>query len=797
MFRTYSKLVLRHLLKNRLYTAIKLIGLTVGSSTCLLIGLYLHHEITYDACHEKAERIAKVQMEYRFGGETVLVNVTGNKVAPAFTQEFPEVEAAVRIMEYQEVVRYGDLLFEEAHVYYADSSFFEVFTFPLLKGNPKTALRAPHTVVLTESTARRYFGTKNPLGEVLYISGNAVVVTGIMADPPANTHLKPDFVRSFVSLTAARPENETWQNANYATYLLLRQPAQLKTIQDRIPGYMATQTEETGAGGDRFLTFHLQRLPDVHLNALVPGNFEPNGDIRYLYLLGITALLILLIACTTYINLTTAAGTARAREVGVQKVLGAGRGQLAGQFLGESVIVTCSALLLGLALTGPLLPVFNSLFDRKLTAELLFHPIALALIGGIGLIVSLLAGFYPALVVSRYKPAAVLKGHFKFAPGGIRLRNGLVVLQFFISIALIICTLLLREQLDFIQNKKTGFDKEHVLVLPADQVVNQNFETLRTGFLQNPNVRAVTRSYDSPVHIKGGYSIGRDPAGQDQYPVTAQPAGLDFLKTMDIKLLAGADFTAADMEKGDRMRTDSTVVLPVLLNESQARAFGWTPEIAIGRHVAFFGRSQVKGVVRDFHFASLHEPIAPLVIFPSNWGQVVLVKLTGKNMKSTLQYLGRHWMAHVPHRPFSYHFLDEELDRMYAAEIQTARVVTAFTGLAILLACLGLFGLASYSFVQRTKEIGIRKVLGAGTASIVGLLSRDFLKLVLVAFALAAPVAWFLMDRWLQHFAYRIATPWWAFAAAGFVAVTIAFLTMSVHGLQSARTNPVTCLRSE
>lgn len=798
MLQNNITLALRHLLKNKLFTAIKFVGLAIGTTTCLLIGLYLHHEYTYEACHEKADRVAQVSMEYHFGGETVQVGVTGNKVALAFAEDFPEVEAAVRVIEYQQVVQIGDTQWEEPHVYYADSTFFHLFSFPLLAGNAATALNAPYQVVLTQDAARRYFGAENPMGNVLLVGGREMTVTGVLADVPTNTHLKPGLICAFAGLSAARPENETWWNANYATYLLLRQPGLLPSMQAKIPGYMASKRAETGIEGDSYLTFRLQPLRDMHLRATVPGIFEPNGDIRYLYILLSTALLILLIACTIYINLTTAASTERAREVGVQKVLGAGRGQLAGQYLGESVIVTFAALLFGYALTLPLLPIFNALFDRQLTVNPLFTPAALAGAAGLGLVVSLLAGAYPAFVVSRFAPVQVLKGRVRFGPSGVLLRQVLVVFQFGISALLIVCALLLREQLQFIQNKQLGYDKTHVLALPADGPVNKKFEVLRDAFLKIPQVLSVTRSYDSPVHIKGGYNIGKDLVGQESRPVTAQPAGLDFLKTLDIPLLAGSDFTSADLEKSDRMRTDTTIVLPVLLNEAQVRAFGWTPEEAVQKSIVFNGsRAEIKGVVRDFHFASLHEPIAPLVIFPSSWGQVVLVKLAGGEIDATLQLLERQWREQVSHRPFSFQFLDEAFNRMYAAESQMSRVVAVFTWLAILLACLGLFGLASYSFVQRTKEIGIRKVLGASVSGIVGLLSKEFLQLVLVALVIGAPVAWYLMEHWLQNFAYRIDISWRVFAVAGTVTLVLAFLTVSFQSIRAALTNPVKSLRSE
>jgi len=796
----YIKIAARSLLKNRLYSAIKLIGLTASCATCLLIGLYLHHELGYDRCHRNAERIVRMDMEYRADGETTRTNVTGSKAGPAFARDFPEVEASLRVMQYKEVVRRGAVPQEEPNFYYADSTFFRVFTFPLLKGNPATALTAPHSVVLSERTARRYFGEKDPLGQVLHRSGGRkMTVTGVMAEPPANSHLKPEFVCAFTGLAAARPENESWRNANYATYLLLHKADQIESVQARIPAYMASKRAETRPENDGdYLTFHLTPLPDMHLHATVPGNFEPNGDVRYLYLLGITALLILLIAVGTYVNLTIAAGTDRAREIGVHQVLGAGRSQLAVRYFGESALATFVALTAGLALAGALLPLFNTLFERQLSMAPLYQTGALLLLVGAGLTLSLLAGFYPALVLSRFRLAAVLKGRLPDRPGRWSVRNAATVLQFFVSIVLLACTLSLRNQLDFIENKEIGFGKEHVLVLPAETTVNEKFDVLRRRFLQHPEVESVTRSYDSPAHIRGEYRIGKSPTGADEKPVTALPAGPGFPETMQIELLAGADLEPGDMDLAERARTDSSAVLPLLINASQARAFGWTPEEAVGKQVHFFwGTAQIKGVTRDFHFASLHEPVTPLVIFPGAWGQVLLVKMRGNDPKSTIRYLEQTWTALVPEQPFKYHFLDDELRAMYAAERQTARVVTTFSGLAIVLACLGLFGLASYRFVQRTREVGIRRILGAGTAGIVRLLTTDFLKLVFIAFLSATPVAWYLIDHWLQDFAYRAPIAWWAFAASGLVAVAVALLTMSAQGIRTALANPVESLRSE
>ena len=799
MWQNQFKLAWRHLLKHRLFTAIKLTGLTAGLAACLLVGLYLHHEWNYDACHLLADRIVKVNMEYNFSGETVRTQMTGNKVGPSFERDFPEVEAFLRVMDARVVVKYGSILLEEERFFFADSTFFEMFTFPLLKGAPNTVLNAPDQVVLSESTARRYFGDADPMGKVLGIgTSREVTVTGIMADPPANTHLRPDFVCSFVSLGQARPENETWWNANYATYLLLKHPDGLAPLQARMTPYMATKSSETGLTGQSYLTFHIEKLRDLHLRSAVSGHFEPNGDQRYLSMLGFAALFILLIGCTTYVNLATAAGMERAKETGICKVLGAARPQLVGQHLSEAFLLTFGSLAAAWAAALALLPAFNSLFDTVLAPVPLFSPALLALFIGFGLAVSLLAGLYPAVVVSRFTPVSVMKGQIRHGQSGAWLRKSLVTGQFAISILLIISTLLLREQLQFVQHKKLGFDQEQVIALPADGKINEQYETLKKQLLQQTHVRSVSTGYDLPTHIMGGYNIGKTSDEQDDRPVTALPAGLDFLETLGMQLAIGSDFTPADLETAQLARRDSTLRMPVLLNEAQVRSFGWSLEEALLRPIVFNGGAAVvKGVVRDFHFRSLHEPIAPLVIFPDTWGRFVLVKLAGTHTEAGILQVGSIWQALVPHRPFSYRFLDEELALMYQAERRTARIVSAFSWLAIILACLGLFGLASFNFSQRTKEVGVRKVLGASTAGIVALLSKDFLLLVFIAFFVAAPLAWFLMEKWLEGFAYRIDMPWKVFAVAGITAVAVAFLTVSFQSVKAALANPVKSLRSE
>ncbi len=802
MFKNHIKIALRSLLKNKLFTSIKLIGLTVGLTAALLIGPYLHHEQSFDAFHEKSDRIARVTMEAKFGGELVSnIPVTGNKVAPSFRQDFPEVEDAVRLIRYTNVVKYQDRLFEEKEFYYADSSFFNIFSFPLLAGDPATALNAPNKVVITTQMAKKYFGSENPIGKQLTIDDRKeYVVSGLIAPAPTASQLQPDFIGSFTTLRASRPEQITWWTANYATYVLLYPGTDIQTVNQKIPAYMAARTNETGTEGDDYLTYKLEPLEAVHLHSEVPGNFVPNGDKRYIYMLGIVAFLILLIGSITYINLTIAQSTERAKEIGVQKVLGISRPQLFGQHIGEAIVLTGIALVISYVLAILSLPFFNSLVDRTLSVVSLFDPFAMIGVGVLGILIGFLAGAWPALVVSKFKPVTVLKGNYKSSTSGSWLQKSLIVLQFGISVFLIICMAVLHQQMDFIQGKKLGYDKDHVLSLPCDSKIVKNIDAIKSEMLQHSHVHAMSLAYESPVDIDGGYGINKNVNGKNAKPVKAIPADEDFVKTLNLTMVAGSDLAKADIALAARMDSgqDSTSALPILINESQCAALGWSPDEAINQFVGFQGRAQIKGVFNNFHFKSLHEPVGNLVVFPfGGWGESLLVKLSGQEMAATLSFLESKWSALVPHRPFSFSFLDEELEQMYASERQTSRLVTTFSLLAILLACMGLFGIASYNIVQRTKEIGVRKVLGASTANIMLLLSKNFLLLVAIGLLLAAPVSWYLMRRWLEDFTYHIDMAWWMFVLPGLVAVVVAFLTISVQSIQAALNNPVESLRAE
>ena len=799
MNKNFLKFTLRNLWKNRLYSVIKIGGLGVGIATCLLVGVYLHHEFSYDAFHEYADRIVRTTMEYRSTGEISRSEHTGNKVGPSFKRDFPEVVDAVRVISYDRIVRYGETVFEETDIYYADSSFFKVFSFSLTQGNPDHVLAGPNKVVLTTSMARKYFGEEDPVGKSLRIGSGEYQVQGVMEDAPSASQMKPHFVASFQSLRDAQPDRATWWNANYATYLLLTSPEAISSLQSKIPDYMRSKAGEHGALGENYLTYVLEPLTNVHLRSALEGNFEPTGDIRYIYILGFASLIVLLIASITYVNLTTATSSVRAREIGVCKVIGATRKQLFSQYIGEAILATLMGLVLGFVIASSVMPGFSLLLQRELSWAPLLHPISLALVLGFSLVISFLAGVYPATVLSSYQPVTVLKGAFIRSKSGTWLRKSLVVAQFSISVFLMICTGILFLQLQYLQKTSLGYEKDQVLVLPADSKIVEDIGTLKSEFLKSAHIQSVSLTYETPSFIEAGYTISGSLTGENVKPVTALSADEDFVETTGLQLIAGTVFQKRDVDMTRRGRVaDSLYTRPILINESQANALGWEPSEAIGQLVFFGGRvARVQGVIKDFHFASLHTPIDNLVVFPSSYGQQVLVRMNMQNVSGALDDLQSAWDGVVTHRPFSYHFLNEEVDQLYNSEALIATLTSAITGVAIFMTIIGLFGLAAITAQHRTKEVGVRKVLGASVMNIIGLLSSDLLKLTILAFVLSAPFAFFLMKGWLQGFAYHVSMPWEVFAGAGILAFAIAVLTVCTQSFKLIVSNPVEALRHD
>ncbi|HVU56095.1 MAG TPA: ABC transporter permease [Puia sp.] len=793
---------LRNFRKNRVSFFINVFGLTVGLTSCLLIALYIRHELSYDAFEVKGPRIARVIMEYKFDGspDWGKGNYTSTKVAPAFVRNFPEVVSAVRMFNPSKVVGYGDKLFLEKGFMYADSSFFDIFTAPMLEGDPHTALSGTRRVVLSESTARKYFNREDPMGKTLLVGTDSTpyLVTGVMKDYPSSSQFRPGLLASFSSTNAI--QEETYFEANYTTYLLLKDEGAMDRLQAKLPAFMKKEMAGQGAT----INFYLEPFTRIHLYSPYDA-FEPNTSISYIYILAGVALLILVIACSTYINLSTARSIERAREVGVRKVIGAGKGQLFWQFIGESALVCMAAVLLSLLAAGLSLPVFSRLTGRELSVpELLSAPfVVFSLLTGV--VVSLLAGSYPALVLTGFQPVKVLKGAFKSTGSGRGLRQSLIVFQFVISVFLIVSTIIMQRQLYFIQHKKLGYDRDHVLVLPMAYQMMKDIKTIKSEFGRAPHVVSMSHCVGTPVSIMGGYNMRSAAMPENQQiNVTADPVDEDFIRTTGVQLVTGADLTEQDFKDA---HPDVPPGVPAekvprtfhfILNESAVRILGWSPQDAIGKKMYMgFRGGIVKGVIKDFHFKSLHEPIKPLVLFPGDYASHLLVKVNGGNMQETIAGLQARWRVLVPYLPFEYQFLDEEYDRLYASERRLGTVMNLFSMVAIVLACLGLLGLSAYAAKQRIKEIGVRKVLGASLPDLVLLLSGSFVKLALVAIVIAIPLAWWAMHRWLQDFIYRVDMSLWVYIGGAMIVMAITVITVSVQALRAASVNPVKSLRTE
>jgi putative ABC transport system permease protein len=797
MIRNYFKIAIRNLWKNKTSSFINIFGLTIGLCSCLLIGLYILHELNYDNFQQKGDRIARVIMEYKFDGGTEFKkgNFTSARVAPIFKQTFPEIETAVRMTQSGRVVHYKDKLIDEKSFMYADPSFFNAFSFRLLQGEPNEVLKAPNQVVLTESTAKRYFANESAMGKVLKVGTDTTLymVTGIIQDCPSNSQIKFDFLASWSSLGLADEEKTYW-DANYTTYLLLKNKESIAPLQAKITPFMKKEMAGSGAA----VNFDLEPFKSIHLYSPYEG-FEPNNSITYIYILEAIALLILIIACFTYVNLNTARSMERAREVGVRKVIGADNKQLFWQFIGESVLLCTIATILSILVAILLLPFFNNLTDKQLQAQTFFSlPF---IIGSLTLIalVSLVAGTYPALLLSNFQPVKVLKGSFKNTGSGLWLRKSLIVFQFSISVVLIVSTFIMQKQLNYIQNRRLGYNRDHVLVLPMDNKMMNSLDLIKQQFKSNHSVISVSACTNLPVNIMSGYNMRSSTMPEtQQIAVTANVVDEDFVNTIGLQIVAGTNFTQQDI-KDVSFPDYKKNIFHFILNESAAKQLGWTPEQAIGKKM-FLDASRpgyVKAVVKDFNFESLHNAIRPLVLFPEIRGRALLLKLNGSNLQQTISFLESKWKVLVPYRPFEYHFLDEDFNKLYSSELRLGKVLTIFASIAIALACLGLLGLSSYTAKQRIKEIGIRKVLGASVGSITALLSVDFVKLVFVAIIISTPIAWWAMSKWLQSFAYKTDISWWIFLVAGGCSVFIALATISFQAIKTALTNPVKSLRSE
>ncbi len=791
MLKSYITIAIRHMAREKGYTAINVLGLAVGLVCAMLIFLYVSFELSYDRYHEKADRLYRVAVNNDAR--------TPPALGPALQEDFPEIKGFVRLLPTTGtwIMKHEENIYYENRVYWADNALLDLFTFPLIRGDSRTALIAPYAVVISEDTARKYFGEEDPMGKTIIADNGFMMltVTGVMENTPQNTHFQADF---FISLTSASQEDlGYWSWINFYTYIALSEDHSQAAIEERLPGFV---NRHIGEGlrerGGSFELF-LQPVTDIHLHSKLEHETGANSDITYVYILSAIALFILSVACINFINLSIARFAGRTREVGLRKVFGAYRFQLIRQFLGESVLVTAMALVIALAAISLISPYFDSFAGKPVTTEFAGSGLWWLVLPAGALLVGLLSGSYPAMLLSALQPVQGVKGGPQLAAAGGLSRKILVVIQFTISIAMIISTGILFNQMAYLQSKHPGFDKDRVIVIPTFNDVLDNFQPWKEALLQHTGVAGVTHSNSLPglAGNIGQVSTGTvqrvDDPGNTRHDVQGLNVALDFVETLGMELLAGRSHSGA-------MSRDSEA-LNIVINETAQRVLGWnTPEEAIGQEV-LFGRGwtgTVIGVVRDFHFRSMHLKIEPLVLFLGG-GLHLAVRLHPGDPGQALDYIENQWLRMFPDFPFAYTFLDENIERLYRSEVRIGYVFGVFALVAVFLACLGLFALVSFTMERRTREIGVRKALGASVQQVLALLSGEFVGLVLIANVLAWPAAWLTMQRWLESFAYRTEIGWEIFFLSGVTALLITLVTIGYRVVRTALANPADVLRNE
>ena len=798
MLRNYLKIALRNIRKSKAYFFINISGLAIGVASCILIFLFIQDELRYDRYHEKADHIFRVTEELSTPGQKRYMAITPAPFAPTMEREFKEVVHAVRFMPgdfngEKVLITQGNDSYYEDKWFFVDENVFSIFSFPLVKGLPKSALKEPFSVVISQKAAQKIFGDQNPIGKVITLNNrffkDDFKITGIFMDIPGNSHFTFNFLASFVSVEVRLGRwLENWFNHMYYTYLLLEDEADPDNLEKKFPEMIE---KYTGKMGKIALIPHLQPLTSIHLYSHLENEIDANGDILYVYIFSTVAVFILIIACINFINLATARSSSRAREVGMRKVMGAYRSHLIKQFLGECFLFTLIAILMAVVIAGLLLPAFNAVADKELHLDVFKTWSAFGILIILTFTVTLLSGMYPALFLSAFKPARTLKKSIFINPRSPALRKGLIVFQFSVSIALIIFTLGVMNQLKYIRTKRLGFNKDNVVVLPLrDDFLKKRSYTIKNELIQSPKVQSASASSGLPGRIPHHWILRAEGFQSQKQRPTAWVLMVDhdYIKTMGLEIIEGRNLSeefTSDEKQG------------IIINESAAVALGW--ESPLGKNIKTENMDGfVIGVVRDFHFKSFHQQIEPLIIYiyPEHFAYLS-VRIGQKDIPASLEFIKRKWKELAPNYPFDYFFLDSDFDRFYHAEQRVGRIFSGFSLLAVIIATLGLFGLASYMAEKRTKEIGIRKVLGASEFSLVFLLSREFTKWVLVSNLLAWPISFYAIRSWLQNFVYRAETSLWMFFLASTLAVIIAAATVSFQTIRSALSNPVDSLRYE
>ena len=805
MYKNYFKVAIRNLLRNKFYSILNISGLAIGIACCLLIVLFVTDELSYDKHYEKSDRTYRLTMSGKLNGSAFDLAVVGPAVGQALKDDYPEVLEFGRFRQRgAPFIQYGENIFKEENFVWADHSILNIFDVELVQGNPEEALINPRSLIMSESAAKKYFGEEDPIGKTIEFSGNSdYSVTAVYKDMPKNQHFEFDVIGSLLTLEEAR--RQMWLQMNFQTYVVLSEGADVESMRATFPDllkkyvgpevkqFMNMDWEEMGNSGSD-MAFGMQPVSAIHLNSDLQGELDANGDLKYVFIFSAIALFILLIACINFMNLATARSAHRAKEVGVRKVLGSLKSQLVNQFLAESILISLFSFVLAVGLAYLAIPYFNNLSNKELALPFT-EPLFLASIFGGVLLVGFMAGSYPAFFLSAFKPVQVLKGSLSGGMKSGALRNVLVVIQFCTSIFLVIGTLVILNQMSFIQSKNLGFDRDQVVIINDAYLAGNNVQALKTNVESYPEVKSVSVSGYLPTPSNNNMNVfikGLVPNQDNQVLMSNWTIDYEYLETMGMNLVAGRNFSR-------EFPTDSS---GIIINEAAAKEFGWEDPIGqtIGNFVDMEGNIEglkVIGVVEDFHYRSLKDRIAPLCMELGESSGLMNLKVNTKDYAGLISKLESTWTELAPNQPFEVSFLDERFDTMYDAEQRLGKIFGIFACLAILIACLGLFGLASYTAENRIKEVGIRKVLGANVAQIVFLLSKDIGKLVIIAFIIGAPLAWYFMNDWLSGFQYRTNMSWNIYALTAIGALLVALITMSYQSIKAAKANPVRSLRSE
>lgn len=809
MLKNYLKTSFRNFQNNKKISIINIVGLAIGIAICLLIILYVLDELSFDKYNQHAERIYRINHEVKLGDKYLDLAQTPPGLGPEIIRGFPQVEQYVRLQPHDPVlIKKGDENFRESRVAFADSTLFEVFSLPMIAGNPRTALKEPNSMVITETVARKYFNMKEPVGQTLMINNkNNYKISGIIKDIPEQSHFKFDIFLPMCENEDSRNEADGWISENYNTYLLFkkginaeRMIPQFDKMQDQhiaplLKSTLNISIEEFRNQGS-FVRNSLTPLTSIHLHSNKLGELDVNGNLTYVYIFSIIAVFIMLIACANFVNLLTARSANRAKEVGIRKVLGSSRKDLVFQFLTETFMVSSLSLLFALSLAILLLPWFNNLAEKQLHLGLLFQPGMIISLFVLMLAVSLLAGVYPALFLSAFQPISILKGKLASGFKNSWLRNSLVIFQFAVSIILISGTLVIYNQLTYIRNKDIGLNKEHVLIIQQTNVLKTEAVIFKNKLLGMSAIGNATMTGYMPVNgDRSSDAFFTSPTLDTKTSILMQKWKVDenYIPTFGIKMISGRNFS-------NDFASDSNAVI---INEAASKLLG-TSEV-LNKKLYRITDMETKrvtvhhviGVAANFNFNSLREIVTPLVLRFGKDNNSIAVRIISPDIAGTLARIRNEWQTMTRTDPFIYSFLDEDLNNLYKSEKQTGRLFITFTSLAILVACLGLFGLATYTAEQRIREIGIRKVLGASVGNLAGVLSKDFLSLVLIASVIAFPIAWYAMNKWLQNFAYRVNISWWVFIESGLIALLISFITVIFQAIKAAMANPIKSLRAE